>query len=115
MERWPEEVTFEEARRHLGMETRRQWSDEAIARTTPIILASFLIITLMGWELSRSKGEEIRRQSTSWYKKEHITFSDVLAYVREAVIRTKYSPLVGKKDDRRRMDIEEFIMQMSAA
>jgi hypothetical protein len=41
VERWPEEVTFEEARRHLGMETQRQWSDEAIKRTTPIILASF--------------------------------------------------------------------------
>jgi hypothetical protein len=29
------EVTFEEARAHLGMETQRQWSDLAIARITP--------------------------------------------------------------------------------
>ena len=29
------EVTFEEARAHLGMETQRQWNDRAIARTTP--------------------------------------------------------------------------------
>ena len=47
VERWPEEVTFEEVRRHLGFETQRQWSDEAISKTTPIILASFSIITLM--------------------------------------------------------------------
>ncbi|MCA1636073.1 MAG: transposase, partial [Acidobacteria bacterium] len=33
--RWAVEVTFEEARQHLGMETQRQWSDKAIARTTP--------------------------------------------------------------------------------
>jgi hypothetical protein len=31
--RWSLEVTFEEAREHLGMETQRQWSDLAIART----------------------------------------------------------------------------------
>jgi hypothetical protein len=33
--RWRLEVTFEECHRHLGMETQRQWSDKAIARTTP--------------------------------------------------------------------------------
>ena len=31
--RWQMEVTFEEARAHLGMETQRQWSEKAIART----------------------------------------------------------------------------------
>lgn len=34
--RWNIEVTFEEARAHLGMETQHQWSDKAIARTTPL-------------------------------------------------------------------------------
>ncbi len=29
------EVTFAETRRHLGVETQRQWSDRAVARTTP--------------------------------------------------------------------------------
>jgi len=29
------EVTFEETRAHLGVETQRQWSDKAILRTTP--------------------------------------------------------------------------------
>jgi len=33
--RWSVEVTFAEVRRHLGVETQRQWSDLAIARTTP--------------------------------------------------------------------------------
>jgi DDE superfamily endonuclease len=115
IERWPEEVTFEEVRRHLGMETQRQWSDEAIGKSTPIILASFSIITLMGWELSQERREIIPSQCTSWYKKENITFSDVLAYVREAILREKYGSLVGKKGDQRELDIENLIMQMAAA
>ena len=39
--RWQLEVTFQEARTHLGMETQRQWSDLAIARTTPVLLDRF--------------------------------------------------------------------------
>jgi hypothetical protein len=115
VERWPEEVTFEESRRHLGMETQRQWSDDAIAKTTPIILASFSIITLMGWELSQENKEQIPKQCTSWYIKDHVTFSDVLAYVREAILRSKWNSLIGKKTDQRKLDIEAFIMQAAAA
>ena len=44
--RWTIEVTFEEVRRHLGVETQRQWSDLAIARTTPALLALFSLVTI---------------------------------------------------------------------
>lgn len=37
VQRWQVEVTFEEARAHLGVETQRQWSDKAILRTTPCL------------------------------------------------------------------------------
>jgi hypothetical protein len=40
--RWQLEVTFQEARAHLGVETQRQWSDLAIARTTPIIRCEWI-------------------------------------------------------------------------
>ena len=33
-------MTFEELRAHLGMETQRQWSERAIARTTPALFVS---------------------------------------------------------------------------
>jgi hypothetical protein len=46
--RWRTETTFEEARRHLGVETQRQWSDLAILRTTPALLALLSVVTL--WE-----------------------------------------------------------------
>ncbi|MDQ3013049.1 MAG: hypothetical protein M3X11_20370, partial [Acidobacteriota bacterium] len=44
--RWGLEVIFEETREHLGMETQRQWSDLAIARTTPILLGLFSLVTM---------------------------------------------------------------------
>ncbi len=39
--RWQLEVTFQEVRAHLGVATQRQWSDRAIARTTPILMAYY--------------------------------------------------------------------------
>jgi hypothetical protein len=45
--RWNIEVTFEETRRHLGVETQRQWSDWAITRTTPVLFALFSLVCLM--------------------------------------------------------------------
>ena len=53
--RWQVEVTFEETRAHLGVETQRQWSDKAILRTTPALLALFSIVTLWAHDLSRSR------------------------------------------------------------
>ena len=47
VQRWQLEVTFEETRAHLGVETQRQWSDRAIARTTPCLLGLFSLITLL--------------------------------------------------------------------
>jgi hypothetical protein len=35
---WSLEVTFEETREHLGVETQRQWSDRAISRSTPVLM-----------------------------------------------------------------------------
>ena len=78
--RWTMEVTFEEARAHLGMETQRQWNDRAIARTTPALLSLYSIITLTA-HLLIEKGATCVR-STAWYGKTHPTFSDAIALVR---------------------------------
>lgn len=75
--RWRVEVTFAEVRRHLGVETQRQWSDMAIERSTPSLMALFSIVCLMANTL-----HEILPKNTAWYKKEHVTFSDVLSEVR---------------------------------
>lgn len=78
--RWSVEVTFEEARAHLGMETQRQWSDLAILRTTPCLLGLFSVVALMADHLARRGGLTVRR--AAWYEKEHVTFSDALAAAR---------------------------------
>ncbi|WP_217362795.1 transposase [Roseicella sp. DB1501] len=51
IQRWQLEVTFREVRDHLGVETQRQWSDKAIARTTPCLLGLFSIVTLLASRL----------------------------------------------------------------
>ena len=79
--RWSVEVTFEEARAHLGMETQRQWSDLAILRTTPCLLALFSLVTLMANRMQHRGELSVRR--AAWYEKEHVTFADALAAVRK--------------------------------
>jgi hypothetical protein len=45
--RWNSEVTFEEARRHLGVETQRPWRRRAIERTMPCLLGLFSLVALL--------------------------------------------------------------------
>jgi hypothetical protein len=87
--RWSVEVTFEESRRHLGVETQRQWTDKAIARSTPALMGLFSIVCLMAFRLV-SKGKELIPQTTAWYQKQEVTFSDVLAFVRRHIWSSKY-------------------------
>lgn len=81
--RWRMEVTFEEARAHLGLETQRQWSDLAIARTTPVLLGLFSLVTLLANALRKEEIKMVR--SAAWYAKEQPTFSDALALVRRCL------------------------------
>lgn len=78
--RWTIEVTFGEVRRHLGVETQRQWSDLAIARTTPVLLALYSLIALWTNDLQMSRAIVVR--AATWYRKDVVTFSDALAAVR---------------------------------
>jgi len=81
--RWQVEVTFQEVRTHLGVETQRQWSDMAIARTTPILLGLFSWVTLLAHQ-SQNDGTLPIRQA-SWYAKSLPTFSDTIAVVRSRI------------------------------
>ncbi len=87
--RWGVEVTFQESRRHLGVETQRQWTDKAVARSTPTLMSLFSIVCLMALRLI-SKGKELIPQTTAWYQKQDATFSDVLTFVRRYIWADKY-------------------------
>ena len=80
VDRWGLEVTFQEAREHLGVETQKQWSDKAIARTTPILMALYSIVCLIGNRLNEEAPLVIEK--AAWYDKEKVAFSDLLKAVR---------------------------------
>jgi hypothetical protein len=81
--RWSIEVTFAEVRRHLGVETQRQWSDLAIQRTTPAPFGLFSLVTLWANETFADRPALPRR--AAWYAKPQLTFSDALATVRQQI------------------------------
>jgi hypothetical protein len=68
------------ARRHLGLETQRQWSDPALRRTTPALLGLFSLVTLAAhWRLGETAGPV---RQAAWYQMPDPTVADALALVR---------------------------------
>lgn len=82
--RWGIEVTFEELRAYLGFETQREWSDQAVARTTPCLFGVFSLVVIMAKVLHPST---LPIRQTQWYAKDEATFSDALAVVRRDLWR----------------------------
>ena len=110
------EVTFEESRRHLGVESQRQCSDLAIARTTPVLLGLFSIICWLGYQLREHM--TLSARSCAWYVKEQATFSDILALVRRVIWSQKYfntSASEGQAVVIQRHQWEELIEQLAMA
>jgi hypothetical protein len=81
VQRWQVEVTFQEVRAHVGFETQRQWSDLAIARTSPILLGLFSLVTVLANCLA--SGGQLPISSSAWYRKSLPTFSDAISLVRQ--------------------------------
>ena len=83
--RWNIEVTFSETRAHLGIETQRQWSDQAIARTTPLLMALLSILVLVAVKMHETK-KLVVQETTSWYdKKGELTLADILMVIRRSI------------------------------
>jgi len=83
MKRWSIEVTFEEGRAHMGIETQRQWSDLAIERTTPLLFGLYSLVILFGHALHPDG--QISITQAAWYRKPTATFRNVLAAVRQSL------------------------------
>ncbi len=81
--RWSVEVTFAEARWHLSLEAQPQWSDKAVARTTPVLLGLRSLVSLWAREL-HAQGRLPHRR-TSYYRKEEPTSGDALAAARRSL------------------------------
>ena len=88
--RWNIEVTFEETRAHLGIETQRQWSDKAIQRSTPLLMGLYSVLTLTALKMNETKKLMVQ-EITSWYDKNgELTFSDIIVAVRRSIWKQKY-------------------------
>ncbi len=79
------EVTFEEARAHLGVESQRQWSPQAIAA----LLALFSIVTVVAHQQQKQHPFELPK--AAWYQKALPTFADALALVTTALANADFS------------------------
>jgi hypothetical protein len=92
LQRWNVEVTFEEARAHLGLETQRQWTTRAIGRTTPCLLGLFSVVVLMAYTLHP---DDLPTRHAAWYAKAEPTFIDALAAVRRQLWASRNWPSPG--------------------
>jgi hypothetical protein len=89
LQRWNVEVTFEEVRAHLGLETQRQWTTRAIGRTTPCLLGLFSVVVLMADTLHPAA---LPTRHAAWYAKAEPTFIDALAAVRRHLWASRNRP-----------------------
>lgn len=105
IDRWGLEVTFQETREHLGVETQRQWSDKAIARTTPVLMALYSMICLIGSRIHEET--PLVAERTAWYDKECVSFSDLLKAVRGMLWRDNLFFRKGCKGASGEIQLEE--------
>ena len=91
--RWGIETTFQEARAYLGLETLRNRTPNAVRRSVPMLLALYSLIVVWFARHVRHPKAWVRR--TPWYRKCHVTFSDMLSAAREDILRELFSSRPG--------------------
>jgi hypothetical protein len=96
VQRWQVEVTFQEVRRTLGVESQRQWAEHAIARTTPCLLALFSVVTLLADGLVRQGTLPLPQDA--WHSKTRPPFTDAWAAVRQHYWRHMGFRVSSRKD-----------------
>jgi hypothetical protein len=77
--RWSIEVTFEELRAHLGLETTRGRCRNTVLRAAPWLFGLYTIVTLLYHGLPQRWQRE---RGLEWIGKDTTTFSDVITAVR---------------------------------
>lgn len=116
--RWNIEVTFAETRMHLGVETQRQWSDNAIQRCTPILMAMYSILTLVAIKMNDAKTMLVH-ETTSWYDKNgELTFADIIVAIRRSIWTKQHFSKSASNDDFVKLSAQEIsylISQLSLA
>lgn len=83
--RWSIEVTFHEAKQHLGFEQPQGWSRRAVERTAPMAMLLYGLIVL--W-FARDGHRQYQPPNRPWYPhKPHASFADMLMTLRRQSVR----------------------------
>jgi len=94
--RWGLETTFQETRRHLGLETLRNRTAQAVGRSVPLLLATYSLIVV--WFARHVRTPQAHVRATPWYRKSSVTFSDMLgAAQRDILSEGVLSPTQAKR------------------
>jgi len=96
--RWRLEVTWQEARAHVGLETQRPWQAQAMARTTPALLGLCSLVTLMAGQLAQEHARPVRQ--AAWSRTSRPTFVDAIALVRQHVWTLTHGSMSPATSDR---------------
>ncbi|HXH08890.1 MAG TPA: transposase, partial [Alphaproteobacteria bacterium] len=81
--RWYIETTFQECRRHLGLETSRNRVRNSVLRTVPCLFGLFSVITV--WFARHCQAGVPTPGADPWYHKDELTFTDVIALLRRQI------------------------------
>ncbi len=108
------EATFQEVRQCLGFETQRQWSEKAIRRTAPALLALFSLVALLAHRPMAQGSGVVRR--AAWYDKRHPTFTDALALVRKELWAQEEATFQGSSRENDTVKVSrEFVERLTEA
>jgi len=77
--RWSIEVTFQEVRAYLGVETTRGWIERTVLRAEPCLFGLYSVAVL--WYAALPERDRQNREPT-WTGKTTVTFSDAITLVR---------------------------------
>jgi hypothetical protein len=77
--RWSIEVTFQEVRAYLGVETTRGWIERTVLRAEPCLFCLYSIVAL--WYAALPERDRQNLEPT-WTGKTTVTFSDAITLVR---------------------------------
>lgn len=86
--RWSVEVTFHDAKQHLGFEDPQGWTRKAVERTAPVAMLLYSLIVL--WFVQDGH-HHYRQQLLPWHNtKEQASFRDMFVTLRRMSIRQQF-------------------------
>ena len=83
VQRWGIEVTFEESKRFLAVESTRHRKKKSVLRSFPLLMGLFSLISL--WYFDRFKEQPEVTTAQAWYQKKQPTFADAINAMRKDI------------------------------